>query len=97
MAMMSVFLPLWLTGCAGSNDIVPVLPAAPDTLVLCAGADVSPLPGEPGTGLTRVQAAEALADNRAAALMKDRCARSWAAFYDDLLEKWQGRTGTTVP
>ena len=81
----SAFLPLLLTGCATSTEAVaPVLPAAPAGLAVCTAAPVPAIPGARGTALTKAQAAEALADQRAAALAKDRCAQGWASFYTDL-------------
>lgn len=85
MVVILAFLPLWLTNCAASNDVVPVtLPAAPAGLVDCTDTAVPPIPGARGAALTKAQAAEALADNRAAALAAHRCAVAWRDFYGDL-------------
>lgn len=81
-----VFLPILLTGCATSGNASAPLPATPDGLIRCAVAPVPAIPGARGTGLTKAQVAETLADQRAAALDKDRCAKAWAAFYDDVLK-----------
>jgi hypothetical protein len=43
----------------------------------CTGDAVPPIPGARGTPLTKAQAAECLAEQRAAALAKDRCAKAW--------------------
>jgi hypothetical protein len=79
---LSVFLPLLLTGCAASNSLT--IPDTPAGLAACAAAPVPAIPGDAGTPLTKAQAAEALADQRAAALAKSRCVRGWASFYDNL-------------
>jgi hypothetical protein len=60
------------------------LPAIPPGLVACTDADVPSIPGPRGSPLNKAQTAEALADQRSAALDKDRCAKAWAAFYGDL-------------
>jgi hypothetical protein len=81
----SAFLLLLLTACATSTEAVsPSLPAAPAGLAACAAAPVPAIPGARGTAITKAQASEALADQRAEALAKDRCARGWASFYGDL-------------
>lgn len=85
MAAILAFLPLWLTSCAASNEVVPVtMPTAPAGLVACADTAMPGLPGAVGTALTKAQAAEALVDNRAAALAAHRCAVAWREFYGDL-------------
>lgn len=82
---MCVCLPILLTACAGSAEPVPLaLPAVPAGLAACTADTIPPIPGAPGTALTKAQAAEALADQRAAALAKARCATAWSAFYGDL-------------
>jgi len=75
-----------LTGCANSptDVVVPSLPDAPAGLKACTAASVPPIPGAAGTMLTKAQAATSLAEQRAIALAKSRCAKSWGAFYDDL-------------
>ena len=81
----SAFLLLLLTGCASSTEYVaPRLPEAGEGLRVCAAAPVPDIPGARGTPLNKSQAAEALAEQRASALSKDRCARAWADFYSDL-------------
>jgi hypothetical protein len=60
------------------------LPDVPAGLQACTDAAVPPIPGARGTALTKAQAAEALADQRAAALSKDRCAKAWQTFYQAL-------------
>lgn len=78
-------LPIWLTGCAGSNEpVAPSLPAVPAGLAACVAESIPSIPGAPGTALTKAQAATALADQRASALAKDRCAQAWQAFYGAL-------------
>jgi hypothetical protein len=52
---------------------------------------VPPIPGATGTALTKAQAAEALGDQRAAALLKDRCAKEWAGFYGEMRTSFAGR------
>jgi|GEM_PF-3445621 hypothetical protein len=85
MRTLSASLLLLLTACATSNEITPpLLPIAPPALVACAAEPVPAIPGTPGTGLTKSLVAEALADQRAVALLKNRCARGWKGFYDDL-------------
>jgi hypothetical protein len=83
MRALSVFLPLLLTACAASNNSLTI-PDTPAGLAACTAAPIPAIPGDVGTPLTKAQAAEALADQRAAALAKDRCAGSWASFYDNL-------------
>ncbi len=74
-----------LTGCAGSNEIVaPQLPETPAGLRACTDTALPPIPGAQGTALTKAQAAQALAEQRAAAAAKSRCAEDWDAFYADL-------------
>lgn len=90
----SAFLLLLLTGCAGSTEYVaPQLPEAADGLRACTAAPVPDIPGALGTSISKAQAAEALAEQRAAALSKDRCARAWADFYSDLNKAIGGRAG----
>lgn len=79
------FLPILLTGCATSNEVEHLqLPPVPAGLAACTDAPVPPVPGARGTPLTKAQAAEALSDQRASALSKDRCAHDWRDFYGDL-------------
>jgi hypothetical protein len=76
---------MWLTACAASTEPAPPpLPPEPAGLQDCAAAAVPPIPGAPGTPLNKTDAAIALAEQRAAAFGKDRCARAWRDFYDDL-------------
>ena len=85
MPMMSAFLLLLLTGCATSPEYVaPQLPAAGDGLAACTAAPVPDIPGARGTALGKAEAVEALAEQRASALSKDRCAKAWEEFYSDL-------------
>jgi hypothetical protein len=89
--MLCAFLPFLLTGCASSNDIAPLpLPGAPAHLRACAAAETPLIPGDKGTPLTKAEAAEALAEQRAGALAAHRCAASWQAFYDDLRKSFGG-------
>lgn len=53
-------------------------------LSACVGVDVPPIPGEPGTALSREQAAGTLAEQRASALAGHRCGRDYNAWYLDL-------------
>lgn len=85
MQSISLFLLLSLTSCATSTEYVaPELPAADDGLTLCTGDAVPDLPGARGTGLTNEQVAGAIGDQRTAAKDKDRCAKAWKSFYEDL-------------
>jgi hypothetical protein len=73
-----------LTACAASNEIVaPQLPEVPAGLRVCTDAALPPIPGAPGSALTKAQAAQALAEQRAAATAKNRCAAAWDDFYAD--------------
>jgi len=81
-----------LTACAASTEAVsPSLPAAPAGLTSCTAVAVPAIPGANGTALTKAQAAEALADQRAAALAKARCAGSWKKYYDGLVASMAGK------
>jgi hypothetical protein len=92
MAPLSAFLPLLLTSCAASTEYVaPPLPEAPPGLRLCTDASVPPIPGAAGTHLTKAQTIEALAEQRAIAFEKDRCAKAWDAFYTDLRKSLGGK------
>jgi hypothetical protein len=85
MRALSACLLLLLTGCAASIEAVPPsLPEIPAGLAACTAAPIPAIPGDAGTPLTKAQAAEALADQRAAALAKARCAQSWKSFYAGL-------------
>ncbi|MGB8601601.1 MAG: hypothetical protein WCD42_05320 [Rhizomicrobium sp.] len=84
MAARSAFLLIWLTGCAGSNDVPLSLPEAPAGLVACANDPVPAVPGAKGSALTKAQTIESFADQRSTALAKDHCARAWLAYYADL-------------
>jgi hypothetical protein len=84
-AAMCAFLATLLTGCATSNEVAaPSLPVVPSGLAACTDASVPSIPGPRGSPLTKTQSVEALADQRAAALDKDRCAKAWKAFYGDI-------------
>lgn len=61
-----------------------MLPDVPAGLAQCTADAVPAIPGARGTGLTKAQSAEALADQRAAALAAHRCSVAWREFYDDL-------------
>lgn len=83
--LLSAFLPMLLTACAASNEIVaPQLPEAPSGLRACTDVALLPILGAPGSALTKAQAARALAEQRATAAAKNRCAAAWDAFYTDL-------------
>ncbi len=82
---------LLLTACARSPDPMLPLPPAPADLTRCATDPVPDIPGAPGTGLDKAQAAQALVEQRAAARAKDRCGRSWADFYVDLRKSIGGK------
>lgn len=84
----SVLLPVWLTACAACSDAPPamILPPVPAGLSACTAEPVPPIPGEPGSPLRRSEAAAALADQRASALAKARCATDWLIFYTDLYQ-----------
>ena len=89
--MLCAFLPFLLTGCASSNDIAPMpLPDASAHLRACAAAETPPIPGAKGTPLTKAEAAEALAEQRASALAARRCAGAWQAYYEDLRKSFGG-------
>ncbi len=92
MPLASAFLLLLLTGCATSTEYAaPRLPEAGEGLRVCAAVPVPDIPGAHGTPLSKSQAAEALAEQRASALSKDRCAKAWAEFYSDLRKAIGGR------
>lgn len=61
-----------------------VLPPVPAGLSACTAEMVPPIPGAPGSALTRSDAAAALAAQRASVLAKARCAADWFIFYTDL-------------
>lgn len=83
--MLLAFLPILLTGCAGSTEYVaPQLPAVTADLRACTDAAITPIPGAAGTALSTAQVAQAIGEQRSAALSKDRCAKAWDAFYADL-------------
>lgn len=63
---------------------MPSLPDVPGGLAACTVAPIPAIPGVKGTSLTKAQAAETLADQRAAALSKGRCVEEWYSFYSDL-------------
>jgi hypothetical protein len=52
---------------------------------------VPDIPGARGTPLSKAEAAEALAEQRASALSKNRCARAWEKFYGDLKKSFGGQ------
>ena len=92
MAPLSAFLPLLLTSCAASTEVVaPALPEAPPSLSACTQAKVPLLPGAAGTPLSKAQTIQALAEQRASALSKNRCARAWEEFYGDLKKSFGGQ------
>lgn len=84
----SALLPIWLTGCAACNDSPPamIVPPVPAGLSACTAEAVPPIPGAPGSPLRRSDAAAALAEQRASALAKARCANDWFVFYTDLYQ-----------
>lgn len=89
--MPSAFLLLSLTGCGTSTEYVsPQLPAPDAGLTACTEASIPAIPGAAGTPLSKAQAATALAEQRASALSKDRCAKAWADFYADLRRTLRG-------
>jgi hypothetical protein len=57
----------------------------------CVGASVPPIPGAKGTPLDKTDAATALAEQRAGALAKNRCAASWRDFYADVRASLGGK------
>ena len=61
------------------------MPDTPAGLKSCTALEIPPIPGALGTPLSKSQAAEALAEQRASAFEKDRCAKSWDGFYADFV------------
>lgn len=85
MRMMCVLTLMSLTGCVGSNERAAIdLGDPPAGLIECTAAPLPDLPGAAGTPLDRTQVAQALAEQRAAALGFRRCAGDWLALYRDL-------------
>lgn len=83
--MLLAFPLILLTACVKSIDVQkPQLPAVPLGLTVCANLAVPAIPGERGTALTKEQAANSLAEQRASALSKDRCVKDNQAWYLDL-------------
>jgi hypothetical protein len=64
--------------------VTPALPTEDIGLTTCTKAAVPVIPGARGTALTEAQASQTIADQRQAALSKDRCAKTWQNFYDAL-------------
>jgi hypothetical protein len=84
-------LPIWLTSCAPSIEVArPDLPAVTGDLDRCTDAAVPALPGAPGTGWDGRQVVGIIGDQRRSALAKDRCARDWRSFYQDLRARLAG-------
>jgi hypothetical protein len=84
-----LFLPLWLTACASSNNDngKPSLPAEPTGLAACTDATVPALPGAVGTGWGNDETPGIIGDQRTAALAKNKCSHDWRSFYSDLRNK----------
>jgi hypothetical protein len=60
-------------------------------LTACTAESVPGLPGAAGTGWGTSQVVGIIGDQRRAALAKDRCARNWQAFYQDLKQRMAGK------
>lgn len=76
-------LPL-LTGCGTSSDSKLQLPDFPLGLKVCANMAIPAIPGERGSPITKEQASDSLAEQRAFALSKDRCVKDNQSWYLDL-------------
>lgn len=82
---MFALMPFSLTACEHSNEPTRLeLPLPNPALQACAAEVVPAIPGDKGTALTREQAANSLAEQRASALSKGRCANDYRAWYLDL-------------
>jgi hypothetical protein len=81
---MSVFLSFWLIACANSTSGTIDIGDPPAGLVTCTIETVPEIPGEPGTALSKAQAAKAIGEQRTSALAKDKCSLDWQAHYKDL-------------